>query len=222
MRFAQFFIAVFSLTAASLASAGMRIAPVLIELEPTKRDATINVTNTEDNTTGIVIELYEWTQTPTREIVTADEPSSAVRVFPPQMELNGLGDKKVARLLARDVAPGSYRLELREVSKVGGDGGMRTMFEASVPVFVGQGNGTARIVGEATRGAEGVLLILRNTGDRYAQVERIQLENGAVAEERGYRYILPGHSQQRIIRGLPSGPLSIILSTGDRFVVEIP
>lgn len=203
------------------AQAGLRLAPILVELGPEARDATVNVTNTENNEIGVAVWLEHWTQTPGLEIVRSNEPVKAVRVFPPQMTLSGEGAKKIVRLIARDLSPGSYRLVFKETTKVGGADGVKTLFEASMPVFVGQGKGKPVLEGAAQRTPEGVLVTLTNTGNRYAVVRSLTDAKGRDGSK-AFRYILPGFSQQRLIQNLVAGPLTITLDTGDKFVVAIP
>jgi fimbrial chaperone protein len=156
--------------APAASAAEVQVDPVLIELSPASRSATVTLRNVGKEPSRFEIAARAWEQSPTGDMRVA--PTEELLAYPPLLEL-GPGE---ARLLRVGVAPKggfsaaerSYRLfieELPPAARPGEAAQVRVLSRISIPVFLAPLRAVERpvLAGPAVSAGE-ARFALRNEG----------------------------------------------------------
>jgi fimbrial chaperone protein len=162
-------------------AAEVQVDPVLIELSPATRSASITLRNTGGEPSRFEVGVRAWEQSQTGEMRVA--PTDDVLVYPPILSL-APGE---ARLLRVGVAPkggfgsaeGSYRVFIEELpppTKPGEAAQVRILSRLTIPVFLAPSRAVERAVlaGLAVSGRE-ARFTLRNEGTLRLRTSSLKL-----------------------------------------------
>lgn len=181
--------AVFFFMAQGVASAqtgGIRVAPVLVSLNPERAIGSVQLHNGRTTAVSFEVEAYVWTQVEGQDRLT---PTNALIVAPGVFEIAPGGDQTI-RLGVRSAngeSETAYRILLRELPSPRRDGvALGFALEMSLPVFVTPRGARA----DLTSYAEGQHLTLTNAGSSFAQITLLSGEQRLEAP----RYLLAGSS----------------------------
>jgi fimbrial chaperone protein len=125
----------------STAAPGLTVSPVLVELSPARRVASITLSNPGDHAISFQTQTMTWTQP---EGVDRYEPTAALIVVPPIAEI-AAGGSQIFRVTTR-VPPGTqeqaYRLIFEDVTEVAapapaaGESSINIRVNHDLPVFI--------------------------------------------------------------------------------------
>ena len=202
------FIALLLIGVTSIASASIRISPVLTVVAPGTRDATIRITNTsEANAVDVAFEISEWDQTATDEFQLA--PTNRVAMFPPVAKIKP-GSTQVVRVLFRQPVPGHYRLKIKQLPDPNLSDSVQLLLNQSVPIIVASPDWKPDVRVTASEAPGGMQLTAVNHGQVFDRI--IAIETGGQRHQVS-RYILPGETQAFQVPISPQGPVKVILQS---------
>jgi len=169
-------------TGASVWAAEFSVSPIRAELKAGILSETITVTNHDAKRLRVSIKLMEWTQDAAGNDVYKE--SSDLIYFPRQMDVEPNGQRLV-RVGAK--GPGglterTYRLFIEEEpDRTQGNGSQVAFyFRFGVPIMVSPALPKPAAEVEAPTMAAGkVFILIRNTGNQYVRVNRIEVSNGS-------------------------------------------
>lgn len=183
------------------------IAPVRVELGPSKRTEALTVRNEEDRPVLIQLDVRAWSQVAGEDRL--DETAEALAT-PPVFTLPARGQQVVRVALRRQPDPArelQYRLILTEVPAAAAAdfSGLQVALRLSLPVFVRPSSAVAPALDwRAAWDEQGQLVLTaRNSGTAHAQVTDFRLvDQGSgqpLAEGLESRYVLPGSERRWLL-----------------------
>jgi fimbrial chaperone protein len=167
----------------------MSITPVLVELSPVRRVASVKISNSSDKSQTFQTELLSWRQLDGNNLY---EKTDKLQVVPPIAEIPP-GASQIFRVALRSKLPTgneeTYRLIFEDISENTETQTTQSVvnlrFRYDLPVFV-TGSGKVglkpRLGACATPGPSGCVR-LDNEGDRFVLVKRLTVEGGTWRKE---------------------------------------
>jgi fimbrial chaperone protein len=201
-------VAVLGSLVTPFAQAGVfSVVPVRIYMTPRDRAVAITVTNEGDTDMVLQAEVNTWRQKPdgTDEQVASDD----LILSPPILKLKPRARQvvRLARVAPPDLSQQlTYRLLMREVPEAAANKPgvqISVALALSMPVFVTPPGAKAAVACDAVRAPEtGVQVSCTNTGNAYAQVREIKVQQGGqeVGKLEGGFYVLPGARKSISVR----------------------
>lgn len=171
---------------ASAQTGGIRVAPVLVSLNPERAIGSVRLNNGRDTPVSFEVEAYVWTQVDGEDQLT---PTNALIVAPAVFEIPAGGEQTVRLGVrgANGANEAAYRILLRELPAERQSGvALGFALEMSLPVFVTPRGAAANI----TTQVDGSRLTLTNAGNSFAQIALMSGEQRLDA----LRYLLAGAS----------------------------
>lgn len=212
-RVASFVLGASCLLAAALAApapafaGSLQIDPIRLEINASRRTATLRVTNQEQAPVAIRAYALTWSQVDGEDRY---EETSAVIVSPPIFTIPA-GATQLIRVGLRNPSgeARAYRLMVEEVPQASPGGGVQVALRLNLPLFVAMQAGTAADLGwSASRGADGRWTVeASNRGRNYVRVEPAAAR-AATGVEFGANVnlgvVLPGSRRRWVVGGEPA------------------
>lgn len=172
--------------AGAQSTGGIRVAPVLVSLNPERAISSVRLHNGRASAVSFEVETYTWTQVNGQDQLT---PTTALIVAPGVFEIPAGSDQTI-RVGVRGADPNvetAFRILLRELPAERQSGvALGFALEMSLPIFVTPRGARAEI----TSRTDGQQLILTNTGRSYSQIALLNGQQRLNAP----RYLLAGAS----------------------------
>jgi fimbrial chaperone protein len=178
------------------------VMPVRVELSPGKLTSTLRVNNASDESLMMQASVLRWTTDGEKDVYS---PVDDVLLNPPVFNVPAHATQ-ILRLGLRKSSAGldelSYRLIVAEVPKPLPPGflGLRTVVRVSIPIFMKTPAATAQLSWDATRDADGGLIITAvNHGHAHIQIRAMDVGSGQPAERYSKSvsdYLLPGQKHK--------------------------
>jgi fimbrial chaperone protein len=206
------------------------ISPVVVELSPRARAASVSVTNTSDRPIRYQSEVLAWTQ---RDGTDHHAPTRDLLVVPPIADI-GPGATQVFRIAPRQRPPGperAYRLVLEDITASQADEAdglsVAIRLRHSLPVFVAPSGGAARArLGACATNARTGCVRIHNDGERHVSVRSIGLQGTGwqVDNRMGASRVLAGAWMEWTLDVPPdaAGPLAARAETSAGALAAMP
>ena len=208
------------------AAHALTISPVLVELSPARRIASITFENPADRPISFQTQALAWSQ---QDGVDRYDETDELLVVPPIAEIPA-GGKQIFRVTMRR-PPGAqeraYRLIFENVTEISvprasDEVAVNILINHNLPVFVsaqGKPRAETRLGGCAARAQPATACVrLDNDGNRYAQVKTLTIESGDWRKEvQVSARVLAGAWRQWTFDVPPTaiGPLKVTAQTRD-------
>ncbi|GAM99987.1 sigma-fimbriae chaperone protein [alpha proteobacterium U9-1i] len=184
---------------ASAETNGVQVTPVIIQVAPERRLASVRVHNRRDTEMMFEVNVFAWSQddgadvlSETTDVVVAP---SVFAVRPGQEQIVRLAIMAAAREAGREAA---YRLILRQLPAAEAGAGLRVQLQMSLPVFAPPRGATTAL--EARRSRDGAV-VLSNIGTSVVRIADVQYGADASLPDMP-RYLLAG---EEVTRPAPNG-----------------
>lgn len=171
--------------ASSARAAAVQLIPVVVELSPAARRASVTLKNLADAPLRVELSASAWEQTPDGQMRLA--PAPEMIVYPPLLQLAPQEERKVRISTTAAFGPRelSYRLTIRELpppETPGQKTAVRFETRVSAPVFLmpPRPRLAAEIAGAAVHGGR-LALTLKNTGNTRLSPGKVKID-GVAAE----------------------------------------
>lgn len=192
-RVASFAVATLAGLAASAQS--LQISPVLLEMQPGRHGAVMEILNTAATAVDIQVRPYDWHQLDGHDELVD---SMTLRVSPSIVTIPAGGSQTVRLLVPGDprTAEGNWRILVDQLPQLAPGGGLQIRLRMSIPVFayatkIAAADLRWRIVGKR--------LEVSNAGPRYARLAELSLHrpsDGDIPLPLGEMpYVLPSSSR---------------------------
>ncbi len=207
-------LALLGLLALDAAHAGsFHVSPIRVELSAAQPVAIINVTNNDDRSTRIQLQLVSWSQQDNRDVYVE---TGALIANPPIFTLPPKGRQIVRVGLSKpekNQREQSYRIfleELADSATTDKSTGLKIQLRIGLPVFVvPQQPVKPRLQWIARPAGDAIQIEAKNDGDAHVQIREIKLlaRNGekTLATTTMADYVLPGSSRRWLIKPAPIG-----------------
>jgi fimbrial chaperone protein len=206
-------LAAFFLWASAAPGAEFAVSKVLVDLSPQKPSDALTVSNDGEKPVVVQARLFAWsvegeqeTQSPTADLIV----NPSIFTVP-------AGGQQILRIgMRKPLDPSresSYRLELQEIPgnpEAAEAPAVRFVLRMSLPVFYGPQITAPRLSWQASQaGADSLRLTVRNDGNGYAKIGRIEVfqvgQDKPFVDQEVLVYVLAAHS--RIFTVKASGPV---------------
>lgn len=183
-----------------LAAAGtFQVNPVVLEITPGRRTATISVTNRGSDGVPVRVTIYRWTQQDGEDVYT---PASELIASPPMFTIPANGVQHVRVGPRGQAAPGAYRVMIEEIpGSVAGHNGVNIALRLNLPLYIyTERGGEPQLRWSASRSGSGEVVVeARNSGTRHSQIVGIDVVDAAgrvtpLATQMGV--VLPGGTKR--------------------------
>lgn len=158
------------------ASAGnFQVNPVVVEILPGRRTATIAVTNRGGEPVPVRVTIHRWTQQDGEDVYT---PVTELIASPPMFTIPANGTQHVRVGPRAQAAPGAYRVIVEEIPRsVAGHNGVNIALRLNLPLYIyAERGGEPRLSWSAWRNSAGEFIVeARNSGTRHSQIVGIDL-----------------------------------------------
>ena len=158
---------------ASAETNGVQVTPVIIQIAPERRLASVRVRNWRDSEVSFEVDVYSWRQVNGEDVLSeTDEIVVAPSVFavrPGEEQIVRLAVAAAARDAGREAA---YRLILRQLPAAEAEAGLRVQLQMSLPVFAPPRSVLTAL--EARRGDDGGVVVLSNVGTSVVRLAGVQ------------------------------------------------
>jgi fimbrial chaperone protein len=178
------------------------VSPVRVELWPSKLNSVIKVNNAGDDSLMMQVSVLRWTTDGEKDLyspvddILLNPPVFSVPAHSTQVlrlglrKANGAQDEQAYRLIVAEV-PAPLPVGFQ---------GLRTIVRVSIPIFIKRPDGAAQLSWEATRDAQGVLIITAvNQGHAHIQIRSMDVvsEQASGPPRRTLNdYLLPGQKHE--------------------------
>lgn len=199
------------------AAAEWNVDPVRVELSADQQTAAIIIRNESDQPSSLQIQAVTWTQVDGKDVYT---PTRELLVSPPVVTIAPKSDQVIRVALRRQADPSrelSYRIKLQElpVQPSPEFTGVAVALRIGLPVFVQPLKGEARpiLAWSVAQLPNNVLKVaVTNQGNAHVQISDFALYNPGseqpITAEAGSNYVLPGQSQQWLLKTEPTEKIS--------------
>ncbi|BCW88584.1 hypothetical protein sos41_17250 [Alphaproteobacteria bacterium SO-S41] len=201
-------------TAGAATAASLRVAPVMIDLNPPQAASSLKVWNDGEEPINVQVRVFRWRQVNGEDVL---EPTTDVVVSPPIARLMP-GEENLVRVVRVSQTPivgeESYRVLVDELPDPGArkSGAVKLVLRHSIPLFfAAEGSLAPSVVWKMQREAGGIRIVATNSGTKRLRVVNLALgvAGAEVARQEGLvGYVLGGASASWFIpvkSGTPAG-----------------
>jgi fimbrial chaperone protein len=220
----------------SAGASGLQVAPVGLEFAPNNTAQGVWLTNTGNDLLRAQVRVFHWVQADGKDVLT---PTQGLVASPPMLNLQP-GAQQLVRVI-RTGAPGNgasedaYRLLIDELPQPENESksSVRYILRYSVPAFIessGTQDAAPTLSWSLQRDANGVVLVVSNTGARHAQLSDASLQPAGgkpITLSSGLLgYVLPGSTMRwplnKPAAQLGNGPLLKVTVNGKPVEQTVP
>jgi fimbrial chaperone protein len=161
---------------------GLRVEPVLLNLEAPAAASFVTLHNSDDKDMAVQTRVFRWSERDNTEDL---QPATDVAVSPPIATI-GPGEDYMVRVVRVAETPvrgeESYRLWIDELpdARRRGPSGLNILIRQSIPVFFhAQDMAAPNLTWSARREDGKILLVAQNSGDEHVRIIALQLHDSA-------------------------------------------
>ncbi len=195
-----------ALLAATPALSGtLQINPVLVEISPDRRTATVTVRNADPSPVTIRAYPLAWSQSNNEDEFGE---TAAIIVSPPVATIDPGATQSIRVGLRRaDATPTPYRLIVEEVPEAAPDGGIKVALRLNLPLYSMMAAGEASdLVWSAHRSRTGWIIEAENRGTGYVRADAALATRStglAFADGTSFGTVLPGARRRWVMTQEP-------------------